>query len=147
MVFLNYVDKANHYQLAVPSKWTPMEASFAAEHHLLSGFRDLGKGKFHPTVTMQVFGCPSLQEFDSKSRQDVQSQGKLVSQRDIKLGAIPARQLVWTCDRQGQHLETLSEYFVVDGKSYVLNAVTVQSDWPKLGPVFAYAARSLRYNP
>ena len=141
---INYVDKVFHYSVEVPASWKPMNPQVASSRRLITGFSAPGLWDFQPCMTIQIHTCPSLEAFDEKCRRDVEEQGTLVSQKDTKLGKIAGRQLVWQCQRKGRDLQYLSTYFVIEGKSYVLNAVCLQSDWKKLAPVFARSAASLR---
>ena len=142
-----YEDKLYHYSVALPNTWRQADSKIAARAGVAAAF--FSPSREHPsgTITVQVATCPDLASLSAKSLRDIDGQGTLLVQQDLTLGKVPGKELLWSAVRNGKKVRYVSAFFVVEGKSYTLNALCPDQQWNAMVLPFRRAAATFKYLP
>lgn len=142
-----YQDKLYHYSLILPATWKQADTAVASRAGVSAAFLSPVHEHHSGTITVQVATCPDLSSMSAKCLRDIQAQGTLLAQHEMKLGEVPGREFIWSAAPKGKSVRYVSAIFVLDGKGYTLNAVCPASQWNANVMCFRRAAATFKYLP
>lgn len=135
-----YEDKTRGFRLTPPPGWSAAPDKAKRMGALAIFMGPMQSLSFRANINVMEQAIGDLNRFNDISLQQIRREGTVVSQRQLKLGGVPAREIIWKAKMQGQDLQFHSTFWTRGGKTYLFTGTSLQSKWSAVAPALRQSA-------